>query len=551
MDAPRQFKFSLYGVFRLERLGVGEIVVPSRKARALLAVLALSPRGERARTWLQDSLWSRSEKNEAQASLRRELFGVRRVLGAAADSLLDTGREILRLNLDNCRVDALEDPAPEGAMLLEGLDLPGADGFEDWLSVERQIGRSKSSAALPTANVAGLLQPTSHLLVALHLDIDRGASGTVALVPDMLAQAIAAGLSESGFVRVNILDAAPARPAGPTPSPDIVLRIRATAAGDACWIVIVAQRFSDGILLMSRQDAVGVGGGWSATNGRVGSIASQCVDHLLREALLRPLLQDEQHLARKAVFAAVEQLFSLNPEDVVRGQQTWASVRAVKQNAIFSAWQAYQAVVLADPGHMYNYQLILEECRENMRRALAEEPFNGLVLSLCAHVEAFLFHDFSAAWDLIDRAGLTGTRHVMYYDALSLLRFYTGKYDEARESANQALLTGRSLSFRYAFATSLCMIEGLAGNRDAAIAYGRRALQLEPANRRVSYPPTVRYLGAALAHAGHIDEARSLLERLPEAERSTGSSASGASWNAFPSANGATYMKAALKLIYS
>ncbi len=549
MKELRQFKLSLYGVFRLERLGWGAIALTSRKARALLAVLALSPRGERTRTWIQDTLWSRSEKSEAQGSLRRELFALRQALGPAADNLIEVDRESIRLRLEHCAVDALDGSAPDGRMLLEGLDLPGAEGFEEWLRFERQVDRRTQTATSPSTSAEAPAQPASHLLVTVHLDMDRGGTGPVALVPDMLAQAVAAGLSESGLVRANIVTSGHARPTGPTVAPDIELRIRASPAGDAAWVVMVAHRFSDGALLMSRQDAISISGGWAATNGRVGALANQCVDHLLREALLRPPLQDELHLTRKAVFAAVGQMFSLNPEDVLQSRETWAGIKAVRQNGIFAAWQAYQAVIFADPGHMYDYRLTLEECRENMQRALAEEPFNGLVLSLCAHVEAFLFRDFSTAWDLIDRAGLTGTRHVMYYDALSLLRFYTGKYEQARESANLALFAGRNLSFRYAFDTTLCMIEALAGNEDAAIAHGRRALQHEPANRVVSYPPTVRYLGAALAHAGRMDEARSLFNRLPEAEREIGTdNAIGAPGDALPSADGAAYVKSALKL---
>jgi len=548
MDAQRQFKLGLIGVFRLEHRGRGEVAVSSRKARALLAVLALAPHGERSRVWLQDTLWSRSDRPEAQASLRRELSSIRQVLGELTDALLEMGRETIRLRLEHCEVDALAGAAPSGATLLEGLDLAGAEGFEDWLRAERQRERPGLAASPAGGSVA--LSPATHLLVTLHLDIDRSPSGPVALVPDMVAQAIAAGLSESGFVRASIVERPQGRPAGPATAPDIELHIRATAAGDASWVVVVAHRFSDGALLMSRQDGISTSGGWAATNGRVGSFAGQCVDQLLREALLRPPQQDEVHIARRAAFAAVEQMFSLNPADVIRSRQTWASVREHRENGIFNAWQAYQAVFLADPGHGYNYRLTLEECRENLNRALAEEPYNGLVLSLCAHVEAFLFRDFSTAWELIDRAGLTGTRHVMYYDALSLLRFYSGRYDEARESAAMALVAGRNLSYRYAFATTLLMVEGLAGNHPAAIAHGRRALQLEPANRQLSYPPILRYLGATLAHAGELDEARALLRQLPEPERLAGTSnAAEAPLDALPSAGGALFVKSALRLV--
>ncbi len=548
MDAQRQFRLGLIGVFRLAHHGRGEIQVSSRKARALLAVLALAPQGERSRVWLQDMLWSRSDRSEAQGSLRRELSSIRHILGDLTEALLEVRRETIRLRLEHCDVDTRETGSPSGSTLLEGLDLPGAEGFEEWLRTERQ--RERPIAAGPSPAAGSVPSPATHLLVTLHLDIDRSPAGPVGLVPDMVAQAIAAGLSESGFVRASIIERQAGRPTGPTTVPDIELHIRATAAGDASWVVVVAHRFSDGALMMSRQEGISTSGGWAATNSRVGSLANQCVDQLLREALLRPPRQDQLHMARRSAFAAVEQMFSLNPADVTASRETWSTVREYRENGIFNAWQAYQAVFLADPGHGYNYRLTLEECRENLNRALAQEPYNGLVLSLCAHVEAFLFRDFSAAWDLIDRAGLTGTRHVMYYDALSLLRFYSGRYDEARESATAAMLAGRNLSYRYAFATTLLMIEGLAGNHQAAIAHGRRALQLEPANRRLSYPPILRYLGATLAHSGQLDEARSVLEQLPEAGRlAATSNAVDAPLDALPSASGAHFVKSALRLV--
>jgi hypothetical protein len=303
MDAEVLFKVNLFGVFRLERHGVGEVAISSRKARALLAVLALSPRGERSRIWLQDILWSGSKRLEAQASLRRELSTLRHALGVSADRLLLVGREKVRLQLEHCEIDALLGAAPEGMTLLEGLDLADSEGFEDWLRAERGVQRAK---ALPAAT-----NTVTQLLVALELDIDRLATGPVALVPDMLAQAVAIGLKESGLVRIRLTERS-----GSGPAPDIMLRIRSTAAGDASWIVIVAHRFSDGALLMSRQDAISTSGGWVATNSRVSVIAGWCVDRLLREVLPRPTLQEGLQLTHRTVMSAMERWLGLAIDDI-------------------------------------------------------------------------------------------------------------------------------------------------------------------------------------------------------------------------------------------
>ena len=54
-----KFQLRLLGSFAL-RDPKGELVdIPSKKARALLALLAIAENGERTRSWLQDHLWTR------------------------------------------------------------------------------------------------------------------------------------------------------------------------------------------------------------------------------------------------------------------------------------------------------------------------------------------------------------------------------------------------------------------------------------------------------------------------------------------------------------
>src|SRR5690242_9648072 len=60
----------------------GAIRTPkAQKARALVALLALAPRGARSRVWLRDKLWSESGEEQSSASLRQALTDVRRSLG--------------------------------------------------------------------------------------------------------------------------------------------------------------------------------------------------------------------------------------------------------------------------------------------------------------------------------------------------------------------------------------------------------------------------------------------------------------------------------------
>jgi hypothetical protein len=123
----------------------------SRKARALLAYLAITGRSHR-REQLSDLLWDVTD--DRRAALRWALSKLRQVLGPSADDHLVATRERIELALPKgaldlgrlrraCRGDALELDALEPELrawngeLLEGMLLPDFDAFEAWLEAER------------------------------------------------------------------------------------------------------------------------------------------------------------------------------------------------------------------------------------------------------------------------------------------------------------------------------------------------------------------------------------------------------------------------------
>lgn len=125
------------------------LAITSRKGMALIALVALARSGERSRAWLQAHLWGARDADQARASLRRELSNLRQVINPRDGAPLLTADSVrVRLDLDRIDVDVrdlhtdvanlrpvtLNDPGD----LLEGLDLPGEEGFEDWLREQRQ-----------------------------------------------------------------------------------------------------------------------------------------------------------------------------------------------------------------------------------------------------------------------------------------------------------------------------------------------------------------------------------------------------------------------------
>jgi adenylate cyclase len=111
---------------------------------------------------LQDKLWGSRDQEHGRASLRSELSNLRACLAPHAPTLLASERDRVRLDLRQLSVDAhayfLGEAPPSGWPIpgdfLEGLDLPGEDGFEDWLRDQRNALQDLASRAEPARPAA-------------------------------------------------------------------------------------------------------------------------------------------------------------------------------------------------------------------------------------------------------------------------------------------------------------------------------------------------------------------------------------------------------------
>jgi DNA-binding SARP family transcriptional activator/predicted ATPase len=125
--------------------------LPTRKSRAFLAYVALSPGMTRSREHLAGMFWDRSAEEQARGSLRQTLSSLRRALAGAADSI-DTDTDSVWLDASAVDVDALRfeqlaaeatGDSLEGAVtlyrgeLLSGFSLR-EEGFEQWMAAERR-----------------------------------------------------------------------------------------------------------------------------------------------------------------------------------------------------------------------------------------------------------------------------------------------------------------------------------------------------------------------------------------------------------------------------
>ena len=148
MDGPT---LRLLGGFALADAGGRTLVLPGRKARMLLAFVALNATRPVSRERLAGLLWDDGDDQRARHSLRQCLMELRRLGEQAGGDLIHADKDTVALALPVECVDALavERLAREGtpdalraaADLCAGMLLPGAEtgteDFDTWLAGER------------------------------------------------------------------------------------------------------------------------------------------------------------------------------------------------------------------------------------------------------------------------------------------------------------------------------------------------------------------------------------------------------------------------------
>jgi len=143
-DRTDALRLELMGPLRLFGPDGVRIDINSRKGSALLALLATAPSGERSRSWLEERLWGSRASHQAKGSLRRELANLRVVLRTNCGVPIAADRDRIALDLSMFSIDVRDwetsdQPASalSPAQFLEGLDIPGEEGFEEWLRDQR------------------------------------------------------------------------------------------------------------------------------------------------------------------------------------------------------------------------------------------------------------------------------------------------------------------------------------------------------------------------------------------------------------------------------
>lgn len=555
-DTSTLCRIYLFGTLAVTDADGAPCTPKAQKSRALMAMLALAPRGARSRIWLRDKLWSDRGEEQAAASLRQALVDVRKSLGPIAERIIISDNHTISLDLNRTSVDALQllDPArqssPDDAQLeswpelLEGLDI-GDPEFEEWLMLERQVWHGRLENALGQREVSpkdrrangfipsqsrhsgpdspdGGDSRTSPLRarltdwsVALLPPSITGDAFDAMSLPDVFAESLVRSLLEDGELAVCDLSrpdlSAPSQTSPEFDAAALAIQVRYRFSTHQAYISVSVHRTADRSLLWMggatlERRAIEMGD-TSASH----QLINEAMDELRKYFLARSEQTDDA-AEGESLFTAVNAMFRLSRNDLVMSEASLRRIIAQRPSSQAYAWLAF--LMTFQVGQRFSDSAsATEQAQHYARKALELDASNSVTLALVGHVHSFLFGEYDYASGLFERAIRANPTQVLGWDLYSMLHAYAGQPEKGLSLANWARHLGTYSPYRYYFDTSRLINATLAGNHRVAIEAGEQALRERP-----DFNSLLRYLVASHAQLGDIRAARSLLDRLNTVE---------------------------------
>lgn len=519
MSVKGRALFRLIGPFCIELPDGADITPRAKKAKALLAMLALAPNGARNRKWLQDKLWSDRESTQAAASLRQELSEIRRLFHSAGLEILSIDRETVHLDLQSVSLDlnaTLPDAA--GQDLLEGLDVRDPE-FEDWLRDERSRWHPEPAMPRPPASArsAGPIQfdgspAPARPSVGLYSQhgasddpMERSASD---LVLDLVARCMLS------FEAVDIIDLrADRQPSGSAQrleGPDWVLHASASGHGGAIRISMNLRAVGENRVLWSQSDNFELEAFYQADNLRLGAFVNETAFVAIDQILNPRQYRDEaRHHAARLAIGAVYQIVRLQDADLDAADRMLAQAYALEPKSTYLGWRLFLEVTRLGERRVARTAPFYDQARDYAQRALEADPFNPITLALTAHAHSFIFREYEYALELADRAVAANPMLAICRDLRALTLGYLGEVERGYSDAARARALGGPPPYRYCIDATCCILSTLNGRFDEGIGHGRRVLAQQP-----NFLPALRYTASCEGHLGRTAEALKTLDRL-------------------------------------
>lgn len=513
------------GVFRVTTSHGSDITPLGSRPRALLAVIALSPRKTAARRRLESLFWGDRGAEQASGSLRQALSAVRRSLGDYADTLLadrheislDSGKSWIDLDHDCAEAFAA---LSSGVQLLEGLDVP-TNLFEEWLRGMRRFWEEKAIAqARPNRAVSTTGGSSTH---RNETGAEAGHANAQNLRPTLLtetrssgmqlepffAEAICAQVARTATEHVSVgVISIDGQPVSAITAPGGRCTIRVTQNGDRMLALVNLSRIPTGEALWSRQIS------FDARDELASIDVAASLSLEATEAFANHLGDvSDASLANSFAMSALQHVFSFDPARLALADSLLDKAQQLQRHASRPALRALAKAFMLVECSVGDIEELKVDAKRLMRDAMDIDGNNALSLAFLADVHDLVFNDSQMALSLAQRALHIDPGVGYAYASLGGLELKRGRHRQAFQSADRALRQLQNTSLQVFSNMRFCLAAMNVGDFDAAHAAAERASILAPNSR-----PPLRHLYVLKLNAGDFDGASKVLHSIRRLE---------------------------------
>ncbi|MEM9358256.1 MAG: hypothetical protein AAGB04_18810 [Pseudomonadota bacterium] len=509
-------KVCLVGPFQILDSGGADRTPRAEKARALVAMLALSPKFERSRTWLKDKLWSDRQGKQATDSLRQALTQIRRALGSHADCLDAAGRNV-RLAHGSVSICLESEPGRERGQisevreLLEDLNVQDPE-FKAWLKEERRRFRNRQTqSTLPSGRGAATNAPRLYLTNKTWGERDE-TDALAGVISDMMAKSIQELLAAEVIDERDAVTS-DAREFQDMQAGSLRLMTEVVSGSGTKSLHIRLRDSSDNSLVWT--DTISdlsevTDGGKSAENlQRVNHIANNAASYLGHSGFNKRPDQLAHHYCQ----LGISHLFQLGRSNFETADELFKEAFELHPRGVFLAWRAYLRLFMHAERQFECRQTMEEEAVTFAAKAMEIEPFNSIVNGLASHVQLTVKRSYAAAYELAQQSVRLNRANSLGWLSLGVAQCQLGQHEEGLRNSLFARKICGPAPYRFQVDGLCCIAATVAGNLDQATDLGETSHAFSP-----TFAPALRFLIALYSRQGRTELVYETLEKLKRIE---------------------------------
>ncbi|MFY1706594.1 tetratricopeptide repeat protein [Tritonibacter scottomollicae] len=508
-------QYGAFGVYKPD----GEPIQLGAKHQALLALLITAEEGVRTRAFLEHTLWSFAQPEQAKASLRTALSTLRKHIGPSASSALMANRERVTLDL---RMIEIEADITRGAFM-EGFELPHEHVFAEWLSEMRSQTASAAPAPLdpPWAPRDRSRVVLDELLpsIAVLPFVQRSPGGSTAPLGAILSEELSRQLSRSQAFSVTSYMASRQF------SLDDVRPAEVSSVAGVSYLVSgsVFINGHDFIAQIDLHDSHREKVIWSrefrgtlsdllmGQSGPLRDATSQIGQTVVGEAVrlvsFRPLSNLANHTL---LMASIVMMQSKHVDQFEKSNEILDTLMEREMHhPVVLTWAGIWQVMRVQKGLSADRRKSTLMAENLANAALAQDPAFSLAHTLKGMISSYLTFEFDSAQYSYDKALQDNPNEALALLLKGATRAMQNHPDEGMRLTEAARKLTPLGPQRYYFDSLAASVSLAARDYDRAIELADQSLQ-----ENDSYPSTLRTKAIALQMSGRGDEARDVVESL-------------------------------------